>query len=152
VTAVVLDGIEGVRAAVGREFGPTGWLEITQDRIDRFAAATGDDQWIHVDPARAAAGPFGRTIAHGYLTVALSNRFLPELFDVANIAMGINYGVDRIRFPEPVPVGSRLRARAAIVEVADVPGGVQAKVRVTIEREGSERPACVIDALSRYLT
>ena len=110
----VIDGIDELREAVGRHLGYSEWLTIDQDRIDLFAEATGDDQWIHVDPVRAADGPFGSTIAHGYLTVSLSNLFLPQILTVEGVSMGVNYGVDKIRFPAPVPVGwARIAARAA---------------------------------------
>jgi acyl dehydratase len=138
-------------AAVGRPLGTSDWLEITQQRIDRFAEATGDHQWIHVDPGRAQRGPFGRTIAHGYLTQSLVNFFLPQIVEVRGIAMGINYGADRLRFPAPVPVGSRLRGSAELLEVEETrDGAVQAKIRVTVEIQGSDKPACVIDTISRY--
>jgi acyl dehydratase len=140
-----------LKAAVGRPLGKSEWLEITQDRIDRFAEATGDHQWIHVDPVRAAQGPFGRTIAHGYLTQSLVNFFLPQIVVVKGISMGINYGADRLRFPAPVPVGSRVRGSAELIEAEEQKdGSVQAKIRVTVEIEGSERPGCVIDTISRY--
>jgi len=145
------DGIDAVRAAAGTHLGSSDWLEITQDRIDQFADATGDHQWIHVDPVRAAAGPFGCTIAHGYLTLALINHFLPQVVTVENVTMGVNYGVDRVRFPAPVPVGSRLRAGVELTDVRDIPGGIQTTMRVTVEIEGNAKPACVADALSRYL-
>ncbi|MCX7621270.1 MAG: MaoC family dehydratase [Acidimicrobiales bacterium] len=146
----VLDGIDGVRAAVGKHLGYSEWLEITQDRVQLFADATGDHQWIHVDPARAAQGPFGTTIAHGYLTMALSNYFLPQIVAVTGVSMGLNYGVDKVRFPAPVPVGSRVRAGVELVAAEDVAGGVQTKMLITIELEGSDKPACVIEALSRW--
>ncbi|MFQ5698934.1 MAG: MaoC family dehydratase [Myxococcota bacterium] len=137
--------------AVGRHLGYSDWLEITQERIDQFADATGDHQWIHVDPERAARGPFGRTIAHGYLTQSLVNLFLPQIVEVRGISMGVNYGADRLRFPAPVSVGSRIRASAELLEADELPdGGVQAKIRVTVEIEGSDRPGCVIDTISRY--
>ncbi len=137
--------------AVGKPLGVSEWLEITQDRIDKFADATGDHQWIHVDPERAVDGPFGTTIAHGYLTQSLVNFFLPQIVEVRGISMGVNYGADRLRFPAPVPVGSRIRGSAELVEAEDtVDGAVQAKIRVTVEIEGGERPACVIDTISRY--
>ena len=137
--------------AVGQSLGCSDWLEIEQERIDQFAEATGDHQWIHVDPERAKDGPFGSTIAHGYLTLSLVNHFLPEILEVQGIAMGVNVGADRLRFPAPVPVGSRVRGSGELLsaEVAK-DGGIQAKVRVTIEVEGSERPACVVETLSRY--
>jgi acyl dehydratase len=124
---------------------------VDQDRIDRFAEATGDDQWIHVDPIRARNGPFGCTIAHGYLTLSLSNYFFPHLLRVHQISMGINYGVDRVRYPAVVPVGSRLRAHGEIVSAKEVEKGVQVTVRITIEIEGGSRPACVVDSISRFL-
>jgi acyl dehydratase len=146
----VLEGIDGVRAAVGQHLGYSDWLEITQDRIDQFAAATGDYQWIHVDPQRAADGPFGATIAHGYLTMALSNFFLPQIVEVTGVSMGVNYGVDKVRFPCPVRVGSKVRAGAELVAVDEVSGGVQTTMLITVEIEGSDKPACVIEALSRW--
>jgi acyl dehydratase len=147
----VLSGIDEVKAAVGRHLGTSDWLEITQERIDRFADATGDHQWIHVDAERAAAGPFGTTIAHGYLTLSLSNALLPDIVEVQGVSMGVNYGVGKVRFPAPVPVGSRIRATAELVAADDVAGGVQTTVLITVELEGSEKPACVIESLSRYL-
>jgi len=147
----VLNGLDEVRAAVGRDLGTSDWLEITQARIDLFAEATGDHQWIHVDPVRAAAGPFGSTIAHGYLTLSLSNAFLPEIVEVQGISMGVNYGVGKVRFPAPVPVGSRIRAQATLAAVDDVAGGVQATIVITVELEGSAKPACVIESISRFL-
>jgi acyl dehydratase len=138
-------------AAVGETLGASDWLEITQERIDLFADATGDHQWIHVDPDRAAAGPFGRTIAHGYLTLSLVNLFLPQILEVRGISMGVNYGSDKLRFPAPVPVGSRVRGRGELVEVEETKdGGVQAKIRVTVEIEGGARPGCVVETISRY--
>jgi acyl dehydratase len=147
----VLDGVDAVIKAVGNHLGYSNWLEITQDRVDGFADATGDHQWIHVDPERAKDGPFGTAIAHGYLTMSLSNFFLPQIVDVQGFDLGVNYGVNKVRFPAPVPVGSRIRAGAELVEAEPVPGGVQTIVRITIEVEGGTKPACVIDAVSRYL-
>lgn len=147
----VINGLGELEAAVGKALGTTDWLEITQERIDQFAQATGDDQWIHVDPERAKAGPFGATIAHGYLTMALSNYFLPQIVDVRGISMGINYGVDKVRFPVPVKVGSRVRGRAELVSVEAIKGGMQAKILIVIDIEGQEKPACVIESVSRYL-
>jgi acyl dehydratase len=147
----VLDGLDAVLAAAGSHLGYSDWLEITQDRIDTFAEATGDHQWIHVDPERAKDGPFGSTIAHGYLTMSLSNLFLPQIVEVKGITMGINYGVDKVRFPTPVPVGSRIRGGAELTSVEPIDGGVQTMIRITIEVEGAPKPACVIDAISRYL-
>ncbi len=148
--ATVFETPAELKAAVGKHLGYSDWLEISQDRIDRFADATGDHQWIHVDPERAKQGPFGATIAHGYLTQSLVNHFLPQIIEVRGISMGINYGADRLRFPAPVPVNSRIRGGAELLEVQEVKGTIQAKIRVTVEIQGSERPACVIDTISRY--
>ena len=138
--------------AVGQHLGYSDWIEITQERIDKFADATGDHQWIHTDPERAKNGPFGSTIAHGYLTQSLVNLFLPQIVEVRGISMGINYGTDRVRFPAPVPVGSRIRGGAELVGVENVKAGaVQATIRVTIEIEAGDRPAAVIDTISRYI-
>jgi acyl dehydratase len=137
-------------AAPGAVLEPTDWLEMTQERINLFADATGDHQWIHVDPKRAKDGPFGATIAHGYLTLSLANLFLPELMTVENTSMGVNYGCEKVRFPAPVPVGSRLRGSGEVISAEEVKGGVQVVVRVTVEIEGSERPACVVDTISRF--
>jgi acyl dehydratase len=148
----VLDGLDAVRAAVGRDLGATDWIEITQARVNEFADATGDHQWIHVDPERAAAeSPFGGPIAHGYLTLALSNLFLPQIVEVRGVSMGVNYGTDKVRFPAPVPVGSRVRGRAELVEATEIAGGLQTLMRITIEVEGGMKPACVIDSLSRWM-
>ena len=136
--------------AVGQHLGFSDWLLIDQQRIDLFADATGDHQWIHVDPERATSGPFGKTIAHGYLTLSLANLFLPEIMEVNNVSMGVNYGCEKVRFPAPVPVGSRVRGGGEVVSAEEVKGGVQVVVRMTIEIEGSERPACVIDTISRF--
>ena len=135
----------------GRDLGRTDWVRIEQDRIDRFAEATDDRQWIHVDPARAKDGPFGATIAHGFLTLSLANRFLPELIDVRGFTHGVNVGSDRLRFLAPVRVGSRLRGAGEIVSAEVVKdGAIQSVVRITIELEGSDKPACVVDTISRY--
>lgn len=139
-----------LEAAVGERLGESQWLTIEQDRINLFADATGDHQWIHVDPEKAKDGPFGATIAHGYLTLSLVNMFLPEIIDVQGISMGVNYGADKLRFPSPVKVGSRVRGVGELVAVENVKGGVQSTVRVTVEIEGSDRPACVVDTISRY--
>ena len=149
--ATVFEHPSELAAAVGKPLGHSDWLEITQQRIDQFAEATGDHQWIHVDPERAKDGPFGACIAHGYLTQSLVNHFLPQILEVRGIAMGVNYGADRVRFPAPVRVGSRIRGSAELVGAEkSKDGGVQAVVRVTVEIEGEDRPACVIDTISRY--
>ncbi len=147
---VVFDSKEALLAATGQPLGVTGWLEVTQQRIDLFAEATGDHQWIHVDPVRAKDGPFGTTIAHGYLTLSLASCFLPQLVEIRNMKMGVNVGCDRVRFPAPVPVGSCLRGRGEVLKVEEVGGGVQSTVRVTIEIDGQDKPACVVDKISRY--
>ncbi len=136
--------------SVGQHLGYSDWLLIDQPRINLFADATGDHQWIHVDPERAKSGPFGKTIAHGYLTLALVNWFLPQLIDVRGIKMGVNYGCDKVRFPAAVPVGSRVRGSGELVAVEEIKGAIQSVVRVTVEIEGSDRPACVVDTISRY--
>lgn len=138
---------------IGKEctkLGPTDWLAIEQDRVDGFAQVTGDHQWIHVDVERAKAGPFGGTIAHGYLTMSLVNYFLPQLIEVRGFAHAVNVGADRLRFLNPVKVGSRIRGVGEIVSVEEVKGAIQSVVRVTVEIEGQEKPACVLDTISRY--
>jgi len=142
---------EELLPAVGEELGVSDWLTIEQGRIQLFADATGDHQWIHVDEERAKAGPFGVCIAHGYLTLSLVNFFMPQIMEVRGIAMGINYGVDRVRFPAPVPVGSRVRGSALLMEGERLGEQIQVKVRMKVEIEGSERPACVADTISRFL-
>ena len=136
--------------AEGLDLGRTDWLTIEQARIDLFAEATGDHQWIHVDPVRAASGPFGACIAHGYLTQSLANLFMPQLMTLENMAMGVNYGSDRVRFPAPVPVGSRVRGHGLILRVEALGEAVQVVVRLSVEIEGHSRPGCVVDTISRY--
>lgn len=144
------DSVATVLAAVGRDLGVTEWMTITQDRIQLFADATGDHQWIHVDEVRAAAGPFGACVAHGYLTLSLANRFLPELVRYDGLKMGVNYGCERVRFPAPVPAGSRVRGHGEVVAAEELKrGGVQATIRITVQVEGSDKPACVADTISR---
>ena len=147
---MTFDSPAALLEAVGTHLGYSDWLAIDQHRIDLFAEATGDHQWIHVDPERAAAGPFGRTIAHGYLTLSLANLFLPQIMQVDNVSMGVNYGCEKVRFPAPVPVGSRVRGGGEVISAEEVKGGVQVVVRMTIEIEGQDRPACVIDTISRF--
>ncbi|MSO96400.1 MAG: MaoC family dehydratase [Thermoleophilia bacterium] len=140
------------RDLIGVELGPTGWLEVSQARIDAFAQATDDEQWIHVDPVRAAEGPFGTTIAHGYLTLALCAPLLSEaVAGLVDSSMSINYGTNRVRFPAPVPAGSRLRARVTVASVDDIPGGEQVVLVITVEREGEEKPVCVAETVQRRL-
>ena len=136
--------------AVGTDLGTTDWVTITQEQINQFAEATLDNQWIHVDTERAKAGPFGGPIAHGYLTMSLSAYFLGQLVRVSGISMGINYGADKVRFPSPVPVGSKVRAGAELVSVEDVAGGAQVTMLVTFEVEGAPKPSCVAEVIYRY--
>jgi acyl dehydratase len=140
-----------LEAAVGKHLGHSEWLRIDQARIDRFAEATGDHQWIHVDPERAKSGPFGATIAHGYLTLSITNNFLPQLVQVPTAKLGINYGANKVRFPAPVKVGSRVRCSAELLEASRVPGGIQVIVRLAVEVEGSDKPACVVESITRYV-
>ena len=141
--------IEEIRAQVGEELGVGEWMEVTQDRVNLFADATDDHQWIHVDEERAAKGPFGGTIAHGYLTLSLIPRLGGGGLGLDGVKMGINYGLDRVRFIQPVPAGGRIRGRRKLLEVKEGEGFVQLKVEVTVEIEGSEKPACVAETLSR---
>ena len=134
----------------GAELGPTEWMMVTQDRVDRFANAIDDHQWIHVDPARAKQGQFGGTIAHGFLTLSLVSKFYPNLIDVRDVCMAVNYGCNKVRFPEPVRTGARIRGTGKITKVEEVKGGIQSTVRITIEIEGEKRPACVVDSIHRY--
>ncbi len=147
---IVLRGVAEVQAAEGRHLGHSDWLEITQERVDTFADATGDHQWIHVDVERAKEGPFGGTIAHGYLTLSLASLLLPTIVRYEGFTMAVNYGLDKVRFPAAVRVGARIRAGAELVEVTEVGTGVQVKTLITIEIEGSEKPACVIESLARW--
>ena len=146
----IFDAPFALRDAVGEVLGVSDWLVLAQERIDLFAEATGDHQWIHVDPLKAASGPFGACIAHGYLSLALVNLFLPQIVEVRGIAMGVNYGCERVRFPTVVRVGSRVRGSAQLMAVEEVKGGVQATIRVSIEIDGEERPGCMVDTISRY--
>ncbi|MEU2562733.1 MaoC family dehydratase [Streptomyces longispororuber] len=147
----IFTSADDLRAAVGEQLGYSDWLEVDQKRIDLFAEATGDHQWIHVDPERAAGGPFGATIAHGYLTLSLLPVFVPQVMRVEGMRMGLNYGTNKVRFPSPVPVGSRLRATAVLTAVEPTKDdGVQVTTAVTVEREGADKPACVAESVSRY--
>ncbi len=141
--------LDELRAGVGSHLGYSGWLEITQQRIDAFAEATGDHQWIHVDPEKAKAGPFGTTIAHGYLTLSLAVPFVDEIFTVEGVALGVNYGANRVRFVSPVPVGSRLRAGGVLGAVEEVGGAIQVTLDLTFEVEGAGKPACVAQVIYR---
>lgn len=144
----VYDGIDAFEQRVGQHLGYSGWLTVTQAAINLFADATGDHQWIHVDAQRAAEGPYGSTIAHGYLTLSLVPVLVQQIYRVTGLAMQVNYGLDRIRFPAPVPVDSRIRAGAELLRVERDARGAKATVRVTVEIDGSERPACVADTIA----
>ena len=145
----IFESVDALRAAVGEHLGYSDWHEVTQEQIDLFAQATGDHQWIHVDAERAAAGPFGTTIAHGFLTLSLISMLARQVSRVDGVRMVINYGCNRVRFPAPVPVGSRVRAGVLVKSVDDVAGGVQVVYEVTIERDGGEKPCCVAETVSR---
>ena len=144
-------GLDEFVAAQGAELGPTDWLEVTQDRVNLFADATDDHQWIHIDPERAANGPFGGTIAHGLLTLSLLPHFTHQLYTVDNVAMAINYGYNKVRFITPVRVGAKIRARAQITKVDQLDGAVQATVTVTVEIDGSDKPAAVAESIVRFI-
>jgi acyl dehydratase len=146
---LTLTGLEEVKAHVGQELGVSDWHPVTQENIDRFAEVTGDDQWIHVDPERAKDSPFGGTIAHGYYTLSLAPRFSYDMFKFEGFAFGLNYGLNRVRFPSPMPVGGNVRMRAKLAAIADIPGGAQITTELTFEREGGEKPVCVAESLSR---
>jgi acyl dehydratase len=142
--------LDELRAAVGEHLGYSDWTVVDQDRVNRFADATGDHQWIHVDAERAKAGPFGTTIAHGYLTLALLPMLVGQVYAVEGIRMGVNYGLNRVRFPAPVPTGTRVRAGIELLSVDDVKDGVQVAARVTVEPESGGKPCCVAESLSRF--
>jgi acyl dehydratase len=147
----VLNGIEELKANIGNHLGYSPWVEVTQEMVNQFAEATGDHQWIHVDVERAKAeSPFGGPIAHGYLTLSFGPRLLPQIVRIEGFKLGVNYGAEKVRFPSPVPVGSKLRAGAEVQDVTEVSGGVQANLKITFEVEGSEKPACVAEVLFRY--
>ncbi|RTL66512.1 MAG: MaoC family dehydratase [Pseudonocardiaceae bacterium] len=145
----VFNGVDELRGAVGEPIGESGWFTVDQSRIDGFADATDDHQWIHVDVDKAAKGPFGTTIAHGFLTLSLLPSLLKDVYSVEGTKMGINYGLNRVRFTSPVPVGSKVRGVVELADVSDVDGGVQITTKVTVEIEGSERPALVAEWLTR---
>jgi acyl dehydratase len=145
-----VDTLDELRALVGSELGTSQWIEVDQARIDTFAKATDDHQWIHTDPQRAKSGPFGTTIAHGYLTLALVIPLWTELLEVRSVTTKVNYGLDKVRFPAPVPVGSKVRAKARLTAFDDVPGGAQVTVDVVIERDGSEKPVCIAKPIFRF--
>ncbi|MDR3419389.1 MAG: MaoC family dehydratase [Nevskia sp.] len=146
----VFESADAILAAIGQKLGASEWMTVTQERINLFADATDDHQWIHVDPERAKGGPFGACIAHGYLTLSLVSRFLPQIVDV-RMKMGVNYGCDKVRFPNAVKAGARIRGSGELIAAERTKdGGVQATIRVTVEIEGESRPGCVADTISRY--
>ena len=148
--ATTIDGIDELKAYVGQHLGYSEYVEITQEQVNQFADATGDHQWIHVDGERAKAGPFGAPIAHGYLTLSLGPALLPQIMEVSGVAMGVNYGANKIRFPSPVPVGAKVRLGAKLLAVEDVTGGAQGTVEMTFEVEGAPKPSCVAEVIFRY--
>ncbi|MFF4029309.1 MaoC family dehydratase [Streptomyces sviceus] len=148
--SVTVNGIDELKKLAGSDLGTSEWIEVTQERIDTFADATGDHQWIHVDPEKAAAGPFGAPIAHGYLTLSLFIPLFTELLDVQGVTTKVNYGLNKVRFPSPVKVGSRIRLVAKLTDVEEVPGGVQITVDGAIEIENGTKPAAVLQSLSRF--
>lgn len=148
---ITISSLEELGQWVGKEVATSDWLTVDQDRIDRFADATGDRQWIHVDVERARREtPFGSTVAHGYLTLSLANLFLPQLVEIKNMRMGVNYGCEKVRFPAPVKAGKRIRGRGEVVAADKAGEGVQATIRITIDIEGEPKPGCVVDTISRY--
>ena len=148
--SVTVNGIDELKKLAGSDLGTSEWIEVTQERINTFADATGDHQWIHVDPEKAAQGPFGAPIAHGYLTLSLFIPLFTELLDVQGVTTKVNYGLNKVRFPSPVKAGSRIRLVGKLAEVEEVPGGVQITVDGTIEIEGGTKPAAVLQSLSRF--
>lgn len=150
MSKTIMENPQDLLGKEGLIIGPSDWMEITQERVNTFADATGDHQWIHVDEERAKTGPFGATIAHGYLTLSLASKLMPEIFEITNVSMGINYGTEKVRFINPVKVGSRIRGHGEFIEIKEVKGGYQSTLRVTIEIEGEDKPACVVDSISRY--
>jgi acyl dehydratase len=151
VTVKVFQNIEEFAGAAGADLGTSDWVEIDQDRIDRFAGATGDHQWIHVDPQAAAEGPFGRTIAHGFLTLSLLPVLWKQVYSVEGVTMAVNYGLGKVRFVSPVPSGSKIRASVKIMDVARLAGAVQGTLSTTIEVDGSDKPAAVVESVVRYI-
>jgi acyl dehydratase len=148
--SITVNGIDELKKLAGSDLGASEWIEVTQERINTFADATGDHQWIHVDPEKAAEGPFGAPIAHGYLTLSLFIPLFTELLDVEGVSTKVNYGLNKVRFPAPVKVGSKIRLVGRLASVEDVPGGVQITVDGTIEIEGAPKPAAVLQSLSRF--
>jgi acyl dehydratase len=149
---LTLTGLDEIKAHVGKELGVSDWHLVSQETIDEFARVTGDDQWIHVDVERAKQSPFGGTIAHGFYTLSLAPRLSYDMYTFEGFAFGVNYGLNRVRFPSPMPVGGRMRMRAVLASVEEVPGGAQITAELTFEREGGEKPVCVAEMLSRVYT
>jgi acyl dehydratase len=149
---VTITGLEELHTRVGEELGVSDWHEVTQESVNAFAEVTGDDQWIHIDPERAKETPFGGTIAHGYYTLSLAPMFSYRMFNLEGIAFGVNYGLNKLRFPAPMPVGERVRMRMKLAQVDEIPGGAQITMELTFEREGGDKPVCVAESLSRVYT
>jgi acyl dehydratase len=149
MSARVITGVEGLKSTVGQHLGYSEYLEITQERVQQFAEATGDFQWIHIDVERAKSGPFGGPIAHGYLTLSLGPMLYPTVVRIDGFSMGVNYGANKIRFPSPVPVGSRVRLGVKLLEVEEIANGVQMTMEFTFECEGSSKPSCVAEIIFR---
>jgi acyl dehydratase len=147
-----ITGLDELKQYEGKDLGTSDWHEVTQDDIDQFADVTGDHQWIHVDPERAKETPFGGTIAHGYYTLSLAPRFSQQIMQLDGFAFGLNYGLNKVRFPAPLPVGSRVRMTAKLAELQDIPGGAQITLEMTFEREGGDKPVCVAESLARVYT
>jgi acyl dehydratase len=146
---LTLTGMDEIKSHVGQELGVSDWHLVTQEEINRFAEVTGDDQWIHIDVERAKQTPFGGTIAHGYFTLSLGPRFTYDMFKLEGFAFAVNYGLNRVRFPAPMPVGEKVRMRAKLAAVDDIPGGIQIMTELTFERENGEKPVCVAETLAR---
>ena len=149
MSARVINGIEGLKSAVGEHLGYSDYMEISQERVNQFADATGDHQWIHVDVERAKTGPFGGPIAHGYLTLSLGPALYPTVVRIEGFSMGVNYGANKVRFPSPVPVGARLRLGVKLLQVEEIAGGVQTTMEFTFECEGAPKPSCVAEIIFR---
>jgi acyl dehydratase len=144
-----ITGLDELKQAAGQDLGTSDWHEVTQDAIDAFADVTGDHQWIHVDPERARDTPFGGTIAHGYYTLSLTPMFTQQIFGLDGFGFAVNYGLNKVRFPAPLPVGSRVRMHAKLAALDELPGGAQITIQVTFEREGGDKPVCVAETLAR---
>ncbi|MFM1751682.1 MAG: putative 3-hydroxyacyl-thioester dehydratase [Actinomycetota bacterium] len=149
MSARIIQGIEGLKAAVGEHLGYSDYLEVTQERVNTFADATGDHQWIHVDVERAKSGPFGGPIAHGYLTLSLGPMLYPTVVRIEGFSMGVNYGANKVRFPSPVPVGAKIRLGVKLLDVEEIAGGVQMTMEFTFECEGAPKPSCVAEIIFR---